>query len=176
MTIHRSPRLQADCARCCALCCVAPAFDANQGFAYDKPAHVPCAQLLDDFRCRIHGERGACGFHGCETFDCHGAGQRVTQQLFGGKSWRTSPELAREMFDAYSKYRVLHEVLVLLELAIRNALPTDQMSLQDRFRSVDALCDSGAALGHSVRVGEIRAQALEHVRAAMRRASGARSA
>ena len=68
--------------------------------------------------------------------------------LFGGKSWQTSPELAREMFEAYSRYRVLHEVLVLLELAIRNALPADQVSLRERFRWIDALCDSGAALGH----------------------------
>ncbi|HUN73476.1 MAG TPA: hypothetical protein VMU40_03070 [Steroidobacteraceae bacterium] len=168
----RSPYLQADCARCCALCCVAPAFDAPQGFGYDKPAHVPCTQLLED-RCSIHGERAARGFPACETFDCHGAGQRVTQQLFGGKSWRTSPELARQMFDAYFKYRALHEVLVLLELAMPNALPADRALLQERFQSIDHLCDSGAALDPSVRTGEVRAQALEHVHLAMRRASGA---
>ena len=34
--------LRADCTRCFALCCVAPAFAASADFAIDKPAGQPC--------------------------------------------------------------------------------------------------------------------------------------
>ena len=40
--------LRADCSRCEALCCVAPAFAASADFAIDKPAGVPCPRLRDD--------------------------------------------------------------------------------------------------------------------------------
>jgi small conductance mechanosensitive channel len=33
-------RFKADCVSCSALCCVAPSFDIDQGFGYDKPAHT----------------------------------------------------------------------------------------------------------------------------------------
>lgn len=46
--------LTADCTKCCGLCCVSPAFDAEQGFGYSKPAHTPCVNLRRDDRCAIH--------------------------------------------------------------------------------------------------------------------------
>ena len=82
-----------------------PPFDADQGFGHDKPAHEPCRHLQADFRCTIHGQLAQSGYPGCAGFDCFGAGQRVTQELFGGANWSSSPDIAREMFDCYERLR-----------------------------------------------------------------------
>lgn len=166
-----SPRLTADCANCCGLCCVAPAFDAEQGFGYSKPAHTPCINLHGDDRCAIHHALRARGFTSCAAFDCHGAGQRVTR-LFAGRSWRSAPELARQMFAAYSRYRSLHELMAILELAIPRASPSDANRLRARLEEIDGLCETGAVLGGSIRVAELRREILSRVRLALSRFSG----
>ena len=89
--------LTADCSRCAALCCVLPAFAASADFAVDKPAGTPCLNLLTDDRCGIHAQLRPRGFPGCVVFDCLGAGQRLTQHTFGGRSWRDDPATARAM-------------------------------------------------------------------------------
>jgi hypothetical protein len=160
-------RLEADCANCCGLCCVGPAFDADQGFGFDKPAHTPCTYLRRDFRCAIHRERRSRGFPACATFDCYGAGQRVTQQLFGGKSWRSSPELAARMFDAYSRYRVLHELMALLEVAIPRASLPEASRLRETLQFIDELCESEAALGAALPLDALRRDVLNRVRQAL---------
>ncbi|MFC3991787.1 pentapeptide repeat-containing protein [Actinoplanes siamensis] len=111
-------RLAADCTRCAALCCVAPAFAKSSDFAVDKPAGQACRNLGDDFRCRIHEELPERGFRGCVVFDCFGAGQRLTQETFGGRDWRSSPELAGAMFATLPVLRQLHELLWLLTEAL----------------------------------------------------------
>jgi len=68
--------LNADCASCTALCCVAFELERSSSFAIDKPAGEPCANL-DGHRCSIHDELNERGFSGCAQFDCHGAGQRA---------------------------------------------------------------------------------------------------
>lgn len=151
-----APMLAADCAKCCGLCCVAPAFDAEQGFGYSKPAHTPCTNLRRDNRCTVHHALNEHGFPACASFDCHGAGQRVTQALFGGRSWRTSPEIAREMFRAYFRYRSLHELMALLQAAISKSSPPDAQHLRRSLESIDDLCETGAALDDSVSVSAIR--------------------
>lgn len=103
--------LRADCSRCAGLCCVAPAFAASADFAVDKPAGTPCRNLGEDFRCGIHDRLRERGFPGCTVFDCFGAGQRITQGTFGGRSWRESPDLARTQFAVLPVARQLHEVL-----------------------------------------------------------------
>src|SRR5688572_28796391 len=103
--------LRADCSRCAALCCVAPAFAASADFAIDKPAGTPCPHLRDDDLCGIHDRLRERGFPGCAVFDCFGAGQHVTQGTFGGRSWRESPELAGAMFAVLPVMRQLHEML-----------------------------------------------------------------
>ncbi len=115
------PHLRADCAACVALCCAGPAFDADQGFGYDKPAHQPCRHLGPSNACTVHAERAARGFRACVHFDCQGAGQRVTA-LFQGRSWRDAPALAAPMFEAYARMCALHELLVLL-FAARRRVP-----------------------------------------------------
>jgi len=163
--------LRADCTRCCGLCCVAPAFYAGQGFGFDKPAHQPCAHLGQDHRCAVHDGLASRGFPACATFECYGAGQRVTQQLFGGKSWQSSPELALHMFEAYRRYRVLHELMAMLGVAIERASLVDAASLRDRRRMLDELCASGAALADACRVQVLRQEVLAQIRGVLR-ASG----
>ena len=112
-------RFKPDCASCCALCCVAPAFDADQGFGYNKTAHIPCTNLLDNYRCAVHQDLAKCGFAGCIVYDCHGAGKWVTQVLFKGASWRDSPQTGQAMFAAFSRQTVLHELMLLLTTAMQ---------------------------------------------------------
>lgn len=109
--------LAADCGRCFALCCVAPAFAASSDFALDKAAGVACRNLQRDFRCGIHADLSERGFAGCTVFDCLGAGQKVAQHTFGGEDWRGSPALAAPMFAAFGVMRALHELLVYLREA-----------------------------------------------------------
>jgi uncharacterized protein YjbI with pentapeptide repeats len=111
--------LAADCTRCAALCCVAPAFAKSSDFAVDKPAGRPCRNLNDDFRCDIHDVLPSRGFRGCVVFDCFGAGQRITQETFGGRDWRTSPGIAGDMFALLPVVRQLHELMWYLTEALR---------------------------------------------------------
>ncbi|MEV4418129.1 pentapeptide repeat-containing protein [Catellatospora sp. NPDC049609] len=115
-------RLHADCSRCFALCCVAPAFARSTDFAIDKPAGQACPNLREDFRCGIHTSLRERGFAGCTVFDCFGAGQQVAQVTFGGRDWRAEPALARDMFASFSVMRHLHELLYYLAEA-RSARP-----------------------------------------------------
>ncbi|MFI1989656.1 pentapeptide repeat-containing protein [Actinoplanes sp. NPDC020271] len=110
--------LEADCTRCAALCCVAPAFAKSSDFAVNKPAGQACRNLGDDFRCTIHEQLPQRGFRGCVVFDCFGAGQRITQETFGGRDWRGTPEIAGAMFAVLPVMRQLHELLWLLTEAL----------------------------------------------------------
>jgi uncharacterized protein YjbI with pentapeptide repeats len=105
------PVLRADCSRCVGLCCVVPAFSRSSDFAIDKPARSPCPHLATDFGCSIHDRLRERGFAGCTVYDCFGAGQKVVQELFDGRDWRTSPELAGSMFAAFEVVERLHELL-----------------------------------------------------------------
>jgi uncharacterized protein YjbI with pentapeptide repeats len=111
--------LKADCSRCAGLCCVAPAFAKSSDFAIDKPAGRPCPNLGDDFRCGIHQQLEQRGFPGCVVFDCFGAGQRVTQETFGGDEWRTNPRIAGSMFATLPVMRQLHELMWYLTEALK---------------------------------------------------------
>jgi hypothetical protein len=155
-------RLKADCAKCCGLCCVAPAFDADQGFGFDKPAHTACRNLAADHRCAIHAELRLRGFPACATFDCYGAGQWVTQHLFGGKSWRTSPELAARMFTLYGRVRVLHELMLLLELAIGRVSPGNAAPLARCLFDIQNIRAAGHGLIDTFDVSALRAR-VRHV-------------
>lgn len=106
-----SDDLRADCSRCSGLCCVALPFAASADFPVDKAAGTPCRNLLEDFGCGIHADLRSRGWVGCTVYDCFGAGQQVTQHTFGGRSWRTSPELASQVFAVFPVVRQLHEML-----------------------------------------------------------------
>jgi len=112
------PALAPDCQACSGLCCVATAFSRSADFAIDKPYGRPCPNLLADYRCTIHDRLSTSGFAGCVRFDCLGAGQRTTA-AFGGRTWRTDPDLADQIFDTFAVMRELHEMLWYLEGAAR---------------------------------------------------------
>lgn len=115
---RRRLELRADCSRCSALCCAAPAFSASADFAIDKAAGLACPNLRADFRCSIHDRLRPSGFAGCAAFDCLGAGQKVTRVTFGGRDWRSEPGLAAPMFAAFAIMRQLHELLWYLNEAL----------------------------------------------------------
>ena len=111
-------RLRADCSRCRALCCVAPAFTRSADFAIDKAAGVPCPHLEAGRTCEIHSRLRPAGFAGCAAYDCFGAGQRVCAETLPDLDWRDGPAAARRLFDAFAATRRLHELLWYLADAI----------------------------------------------------------
>ena len=119
------PDLTPDCRNCDALCCVLLAFDRSRAFAFDKPAFEPCRNLAQN-RCTIHADLAAKGFPGCTAFNCHGAGQRITQTVFKGRSWRDDPGLMPALDQAFRIQRRLHEALVMLQHAATLTLSADQ--------------------------------------------------
>jgi hypothetical protein len=116
--LGRREDLGADCARCFGLCCVALAFARTADFPVDKPAGEPCVNLDADDGCVVHGRLREVGYKGCTVFDCFGAGQKVSQRTFGGRSWRDDPATREAMFAVFPVVRRLHELLWYLDEAI----------------------------------------------------------
>lgn len=118
------PDLQEDCTKCAALCCAAYPFDDDEDFAIAKPVDTPCPNLSKAcFDCTIHDDLTKRGFRGCVTYSCAGAGQRVTQELFDGETWRDDPDLLSHMTYALRVVRPIHEALLLLQEALRLPVP-----------------------------------------------------
>jgi hypothetical protein len=143
--LGRRADLSADCANCVGLCCVALAFDRSAAFAYDKEPGEPCVHLEQDFRCKIHPVLRERGFTGCTVFDCFGAGQKVTQQTFDGRSWREDG-VRGDMFAVFPIVRRLQQLLWYLDAAL--AFPgVDPLraELTAAFSAVEALTLSDAA-------------------------------
>ncbi|KAA0022202.1 pentapeptide repeat-containing protein [Antrihabitans cavernicola] len=159
--------LKADCANCFALCCVAPAFSRSVDFAIDKPAGTPCPNLASDFRCRTHTTLREKGFRGCTVYDCFGAGQKVSQETFGGRDWRQGHDTAREMFATLTVMRHLHELLYYLT----EALSLQQAcSIHDEIRQVvdklDTLADLPAPQLLELDAAALRGEANDLLRQA----------
>ncbi|KAE8765033.1 pentapeptide repeat-containing protein [Georgenia thermotolerans] len=165
--------LRADCASCFGLCCVALPLTASADFAIDKPAGEPCRNLQADYRCGIHSRLRREGFPGCTVYDCFGAGQRVSQATFAGRSWREDPGTARRMFAVFPVVRQLHEMLVYLAEA--RTLPAAR-SLHTALAAAEAETERLAAAGadellaldvaaHRARVNPLLLRASELARA-----------
>ena len=120
--------LRADCARCAGLCCVAPGFSASEDFAISKRPGDACPHLRRDFGCEIHEQLRPSGFAGCAAFDCFGAGQQVIQVTFGGRTWRSHPELASAQFASFAVMRQLHELRWHVTQALAQLPPTGQLA------------------------------------------------
>ncbi|MGC0316713.1 pentapeptide repeat-containing protein [Kitasatospora acidiphila] len=137
--------LTADCANCFGLCCVALPFARSADFAVDKDAGQPCRNLQQDFQCGIHSELRPKGFAGCTVFDCFGAGQKVSQVTFGGRSWREEPGSSRLMFQVFPVMRHLQELLWYVAEAL--ALPEARSvhkQLRGAYDKVDGLTRGSA--------------------------------
>jgi len=165
--------LRADCSRCAGLCCVVPAFYSVQGFAYDKRPHTPCAHLTRADRCAIHAERAAHGFPGCVGFDCYGAGQRVTQELLGGASWRSSHEAAARAFTAYSSLLALHRLMATLAVAEATLSPQRAAPLRARREQLDELCRTDDAQSGRLDIASLRSEVASLLRATVARVPSA---
>lgn len=129
------PDMNADCSRCAGLCCAAFAFEKSDMFAIDKDVDAACPNLKPDFSCQIHAERIEQGFKGCTLFDCHGAGQRVTQEIFGGRTWRDDPAIAAPMFELFRKMLKIHDYLRLIGILEALPLSPEESAAVARFRS-----------------------------------------
>jgi hypothetical protein len=157
--------LRADCSRCAGLCCVVHAFYSVQGFAFDKPAHSACRYLTLENRCAIHTRLASRGFPGCVAFDCYGAGQRVTQELFNGMSWRTSDETAvRNLFSAYTSFLALHRLMAMLALAEATVSPPLDTQMRLKREQLNDLCRSEQAKRGSLDIATLQNDVLELVR------------
>ena len=154
----RRARLRADCARCVALCCVAPAFARSRDFAIDKPARRPCPNLVE-FKCGIHDRLRERGFPGCVAYDCFGAGQQVTQVTFAGQDWQADG-IAEPVFAAFEIMRSLHELLWYLTEA-SSVAPTLAGEIEAMIARIEAITRAPQAELLTVQVPEVRASANE---------------
>jgi uncharacterized protein YjbI with pentapeptide repeats len=156
--------LSADCTRCAALCCVAPAFAASADFAIDKAAGQPCPHLEVSSLCGIHTTLREDGFPGCAAYDCFGAGQHVVQGTFGGRDWRHDSNLAWEMFDVFARMRELHELLWHLREAEALAPTGLRDDLAAATQATERLARSDAQTIRAADLGTHRTQMLPVLR------------
>ncbi|GIP52848.1 pentapeptide repeat-containing protein [Paenibacillus vini] len=169
--------LQGDCENCFGLCCVALPYAASSDFAADKDAGTPCPNLQSDFRCGVHTTLRDRGFRGCTVYDCFGAGQKVSQDTFGGQHWRQAPESAKQMYEVFPVMWQLHELLWYLTEAL--AMPAAksihgqlQAALEETLRLTDLSSDEllRVEVGlHRAEVNSLLLQTSELVRGEARR-------
>ncbi|MFB4297401.1 pentapeptide repeat-containing protein [Actinomadura sp. NTSP31] len=149
--------LKADCGSCFGLCCVALPFAKSADFAVSKEAGQACDNLLADFGCGIHTELRERGFPGCTVFDCFGAGQKVSQETFGGRDWRRGPEVSASMFRVFPVMRQLHELLWYLADALEMpAAASVHPELRAALDETEALTRGGPAEVAAVDVPAVR--------------------
>ncbi|MCR8724709.1 hypothetical protein [Frigidibacter sp. ROC022] len=133
-TPERPSGLTPDCDSCAALCCIILAFDKGEAFAIDKPAGLPCPHL-DGHACSIHASLTDAGFPGCARYDCFGAGQIVTRDIFAGASWQDQPDLAMPMAEAFRLLREVQDMRAQLQIALDRFAPDE--ALRARIEALD---------------------------------------
>jgi uncharacterized protein YjbI with pentapeptide repeats len=110
--------LTSDCKNCFGLCCVALPYAKSADFPINKDGGEPCRNLCSDNCCRIHDQLSEKGFHGCVSYECFGAGQHVSRNIYDGGDWRNNSERAKEMFAVFPLVQQLHEILWYLYQAL----------------------------------------------------------
>ncbi|KYG26061.1 pentapeptide repeat-containing protein [Alkalihalobacillus trypoxylicola] len=110
--------LKSDCLQCIGLCCVALPYSKSTDFPLDKKEGQQCTHLQENNRCGIHNQLRKKGFRGCVSYECFGAGQHVTQNLYKGLDWRRDTDIKDEMFTVFTKVQQMHEMLMYLEQAL----------------------------------------------------------
>ena len=102
--------LKINCGMCVGLCCVALYCAKTDGFPADKEGGRPCRHLMGDFRCDMHERLAEKNMKGCLSYDCFGAGQKVTRIYGADKNWRLNPEKAGEIFQVFLIMFQLHQI------------------------------------------------------------------
>ncbi|MGW5678688.1 pentapeptide repeat-containing protein [Streptomyces sp. NPDC003860] len=142
--------LRGDCSACFGLCCTALPFRASADFAVDKTAGTPCHNLTAEFRCAIHTRLRSSGYAGCTTYDCFGAGQRVSRHFDA----QTAASAA--VVEAFPVVRNLHELLWYLADALTHHAARP---LRGRLRELYAQTDELARRApHQLRAVDVDAQ------------------
>lgn len=103
-------KLKIDCDKCSGLCCVALFCAKTDGFPENKNAGVPCKYLNSNFKCDIHSSLFEMKMKGCLAYDCFGAGQKVTQDLFPNFTWQSNQEKSKIIFEAFLRVFQLHQI------------------------------------------------------------------
>lgn len=110
MYSKRLKELTIDCKKCSGLCCVALFCSKMDGFPEDKQADVPCKYLQTDFKCEIHTQLSKKNMKGCLTYECFGAGQKVTQLYSSEGNWSTNPYKRKEIYKMFLIITQLHQM------------------------------------------------------------------
>lgn len=103
-------KLKIDCDNCSGLCCVALYCTKTDGFPENKDSGVPCKHLNSDFQCEIHTKLIELNMKGCLAYDCFGAGQKVTQDLFPNTPWNSNQEKSKLIFEVFLRVFQLHQM------------------------------------------------------------------
>lgn len=103
--------LKSKCDACLGLCCVALFFSKTDGFPHDKKAGEPCKHLAIDHTCKVYPNLKQLGYKGCISFECFGAGQKISRFTFEHQDWRSKPEISKNMFESFQVMRQLHEMI-----------------------------------------------------------------
>jgi hypothetical protein len=148
--------LRPECERCAALCCIAFAAEKSAAFNADKAAGEPCPNLDACGQCKIYDQRLDRGFGGCIQYDCLGAGQRVVQQHFAGRTWMDDPDLLAPTLAAFALVRQAHKLASLLVTAgLANLSPDDRAALEGLLAELDAVADVALQPTAPSRLGEL---------------------
>jgi len=125
----------------------------------DKESGTPCPNLLSNFQCKIHKELRSNGFRGCASYECFGAGQKVSQFTFKGKDWRNDSKLAKEMFHVFPITQQLHEMLWYLHQALNmEATKPIHDQLQNTYEETEYLTKQNPEFIFKINVHEHRSK------------------
>lgn len=103
-------RLKINCENCSGLCCVALYCARTDGFPENKDAGIPCKYLNSNFQCKVHSQLIDMNMKGCLAYDCFGAGQKVSQDLFSNITWQSNQEKSNLIFDVFLLVFQLHQM------------------------------------------------------------------
>jgi hypothetical protein len=127
---------------------------------------MPCTYLNSLHRGSIHAARELHGYVACKGFDCFGAGQWITQSLFGGATWTDTPGLARQMFDAYRRWAPRSEAAALLEAALPHIRAQARFSIIERMKALTSVATVGESVPTDAR--QLRRETIATIQSALR--------
>jgi len=154
--------LSSNCEKCFGLCCVSLPFAKSIDFAFNKDSHIPCKNMESDFRCSIHQKLRENGFRGCTVYDCFGAGQKVSQDIFYGQDWKNNLELSIEMFSVFPIIQQIYEMLYYIDEAMNLEISETKLpELNDLFNKLYDLTNLEPKLILSLDLSETRTKVNE---------------